>query len=266
MSKPGSSYSSSRLDLTGENVTELTEKIATAQPVLGWLHSGDALELYNDPYIQAPLRDPVGAIAGIYSLRDEEGEPIGQQFLNVLYMEELGHQVTPEDFLFMGAQFFQWMQRKITGFRGLELVRYLSAADSAEKLIAGSIIKAAIEAQEKHGDKDTEDVDLNPESRDIQRQANLVKENQPEFYELVMAQLERAAAYQPDQGVGSDTPELTPIPVPVVGDIENRGEDEEQPQDSEGQRLSTWIKVRDRGQGFLERILGLGDYMRGRGL
>jgi len=252
--KPGGSYSSSRLDLTGENVTDLTREIATNQPVLSWLHSGEALALYQDPYIHGILRDPVGAVARIYQMRDPDGNPVGRQYLNSLFSDELGHPVEVEDLVTIGAQFFTWMEKKITGFRGLELVKYLSAADSAEKLIAGSLIKEAIEASEKHSKGDAEDIDASKQPPTIQEQLTALKKNQPQLYQLLVEQLKRAAAINPDKEpeAGSDTPS-PPKSFPVLG--ETRGGDEEQPQGLEvGERLSMWLRMRRR-RGFLGTIL-----------
>jgi len=251
LSKPGSSYSSSRLDLTGENVTDLTKEIATNQPVLSWLHSSDALALYNDPYINGIFSDPVGTVARIYAMVDPDGQPVGQQYLNSLFSDELGHEVRPEDFIMIGAQFFSWMEKKITGFRGLEMVRFLSAADSAEKLIAGSLIKEAIEAQEKHRKKSSEDVEAEDQPKSIQDQLEEMKKDQPQLYELLLEQLRRAAAYR-EEALGSDTPQVTPISSPVLGETESRDE-LEQPAE-EGSRLSKWLRERRRSRGIFEAL------------
>jgi len=211
--RPG--FSQSRLDLTGENVTELTRKIATNQPVLAWLHSPAALALYNDPYIQAALNDPVGAVASIYQLQDPEGTPVGQQYLDALYEAELGHPVGPEDFPVIAADLYNWLEGKITAFRGLEMVKYLSAADSAEKLIAGSIIQAATEAVEKHAPKDLDTPDLGHPT--LNQQLQHLKEEAPELYELLLAQLQQAA-----RGAGSTTP--NPQSQPCGRGAEREGE------------------------------------------
>lgn len=252
MSKP-SSYSSSRLDLTGENVADLTKKIATNQPVLAWLHSSEALALYNDPYINAVLTDPVGAVARIYALKDQEGQQIGRQYLNSLYQDELGHEVVPEDLIMIGGQFFSWLEKKITGFRGLEMVRYLSAADSAEKLIAGSLIKESIEASEKH-DKPAENVDTSKQPKSIRDQLETMKKDQLELYALLLEQLRRATTYQEPQG--SDSLQVTPYSSPVLGEIESGGEDEEQEAEV-GAKLSRWLKERRSSHGILEHVVEL---------
>ena len=218
-----SSYSSSRLDLTGESVTDLTKAIATSQPWLAWLHSGSALALYKDPYILGVLSDPVGTVARIYAMESPEDPKMGQSYLNSLFEDELGHQVTPDDFIPMGAKLFTWLETRITGFRVIEMIRYLSAADSAEKLIAGSLIKEAADATAKHGDKDQDDVDL--KSLPIQAQVQQLRKDQPELYRLILEQLKQAAT----KAAGIGYPAIAPLSQPVVGETDSDAEEEQEP-------------------------------------
>ena len=158
MSKPGSSYSSSRLDLSGESVAELTKGIATSQPHLEWLHAGNTLAIAKDPYLMAIVMDPVTAVSQIYFLKDPDGKEIGQHYLNALFQLELGHEVTEADFIAIGSKLFTWLKTRITDLRNRETIRFLSAADSAEKLIAGSLIKEAAEADERHTPDDDDTI------------------------------------------------------------------------------------------------------------
>jgi len=217
-----SSYSSSRLDLTGENVTDLTRAIATSQPWLAWLHSGDALALYKDPYIMGVLSDPVGTVARVYSLESPEDPDMGRRYLDSLFAGELGHQVSPDDFIALGAKLYSWLEARVTGFRVIEMIRYLSAADSAEKLIAGSLIKEAADATAKHGDKDM-DVDAGNLPPPIQKQVNQLREDQPELYSLILEQLKQATA----KAGGVGYPAVAPLSQPVVGETEVDAEEEE---------------------------------------
>jgi len=223
MSAKPSSYSSSRLDLTGENVTDLTRAIATSQPWLAWLHSGEALALYKDPYIMGVLSDPIGTVARVYSLESPEDPDMGHRYLNSLFEAELGHQVTPDDFMELGAKLFTWLEARITGFRVIEMIRYLSAADSAEKLIAGSLIKEAADATQKHGDRD-QTVDASSLPRPIRAQVEQLRKDQPELYSLILEQLKQAA-----RAGGVGYPEYSPLSQPGVGETEGAAEEEQEP-------------------------------------
>lgn len=223
MSGKPSSYSSSRLDLTGENVTDLTRAIATSQPWLAWLHSGDALALYKDPYIMGVLSDPVGTVARVYSLESPEDPEMGRRYLDSLFMDELGHEVTPDDFMELGAKLFTWLEARITGFRVIEMIRYLSAADSAEKLIAGSLIKEAADATQKHGDKD-QTVDAGRLPTPIRDQVEQLRKDQPELYSLILEQLRQAARAD---GIGH--PAYAPSTQPVVGETDNDAKEKQTP-------------------------------------
>ena len=258
MSKPGSSYSSNRLDLTGENVVELTKSIATSQPWLAWLHSGNALRLYKDPYILAILADPIGAIKNVYNMQDPEGRPIGRQYLNALFQEEMGHEITDslEDLAVIGTKYRAWLEQRITGFRVMEMIKYLSAADSAEKLIAGSLIKEAADAQDKNKAKDLEEVDTEALPPTVQAQIDELKKGNPELYELLAQQLKQGAA-KAAAGVGYP---LNPIFQPLLGEIESREEQEEQlgqDPEEEGLDLRAWTYQEAQKKGILER---LGDF------
>ena len=258
-----SSYSSNRLDLTGDNVAELTKGIATSQPWLAWLHSGKALRVYKDPYILAALADPIGAVKNVYNMQDPEGRPIGRQYLNSLFQEEMGHEITDslEDLAIIGSKYRDWIEQRLTGFRVIEMITYLSAADSAEKIIAGSLIKEAAEAQDKNQAKDLEEVDTEGLPPTVQSQILELKEKNPELYELLVMQMKQGAA-KAAAGVGYP---LNPLFHPDVGETESGEEQQEPGQDPElelmgppeGLNLRAWSRQEAMKKGVLER---LGDF------
>ncbi|MBD3172107.1 hypothetical protein GF326_06510 [Candidatus Bathyarchaeota archaeon] len=66
---------------------------------------------------------------------------------------QVGHSVEPEDLYTIVAWFFQFLEKRITRLRVIEMVRYLSSANPSEKLITGSIITEATEAIKKVQEK-----------------------------------------------------------------------------------------------------------------
>ena len=274
MSKPGSSYSSSRLDLSGENIGELAKTIATTLPWLAWLHSGNALALYKDPYIQAILADPIGTASQVYNMKDPEGHDIGRQYLNALFREELGRNLEDnlEDMAYIGGKLFAWLEQRITGYRVIEMIRYMSAADPTEKLITGSLIKEASDATDRNQAKDLEEIDTS-DLGPIHEQVLEFKKSHPELYEMLNHQLKQATV-KASPGIGYP---LNPLLQPVLGETPGREEQLEEALELEpeedlepGLTLRAWTRARTKKEGILEQLARIrariNDFRESRGL
>jgi len=258
LSKPGGGYSSSRLDLSGENIGEMAKTIATTLPWLAWLHSGNALALYKDPYIQAILVDPIGTVSQVFYMKDPEGRNIGRQYLNALFSVELGRDLEDnlEDMAYIGGKLFTWLEQRITGYRVIEMIRYMSAADPTEKLITGSLIKEASDATDRNQAKDLEEIDTS-DLGPIHEQVLELKKSHPELYEMLNRQLKQATV-QAGPGIGYP---LTPLSLPVLGETEAREEQLEEGLELEpeedlepGMSLREWTRARAKKTGIIEQL------------
>lgn len=208
---------SSRLDISGADITEVTKKIGYNQTSLKWLHASAALKLAQDPYINELIRQPLKWVEQVYLSTDPDGNPVGRQWLNAIYQE----QITEQDLPLIAARTFQFLELRITSLRVVEMVRYLSSADPSEKLITGSIIMAATEASEMKQKK----AETIPAPAQLEEELDQFRENHPVLYNILVEDTRRQL--EKIQALGSGTPQ-TPKTIPVVGETER--EQGEEPQ------------------------------------
>jgi len=209
---------SSRLDISGADITEVTKKIGYNQPALKWLHASAALKLAQDPYINELIRQPLKWVEQVYLSTDPEGNQVGKQWLNAIYQEQIGHPITEQDLPLVAARLFQFLERRITSLRVVEMVRYLSSADPSEKLITGSIIMASTEASEMQQKK----AETLPAPEALEEELDQFRENHPVLYNILVEDTRRQL--EKIQLLGSGTPQ-TPKANPVVGETEREPEE-----------------------------------------
>lgn len=208
---------SSRLDITGQDIQEVTKRIAYNQPQLKWLHASNALKLAQDPYINELITRSLKWVKAVYLATDPQGNQVGQQWMNQVFKQRLGHNVEPEDLPTIAAWLYQYLEKRITSLRVIEMVRYLSSADPSEKLITGSIITEATEASEKVQEKTPTPKAPKPLEQDLEE----IRANHPAIYHILLEdtkqQLEKI------QRMESGTPKPH-SPSPVVGEKEIESE------------------------------------------